>query len=113
MDDDVDWPADRRIAKDPVLGDIPVIGDLGEVAVTDDDQQVEVGLIAILGLVDPIVPSVAPEQDDLVDLAVAPPRLGRARARLPELVHQHPDDPRELVLLALRKIVDAAAHGTI
>ena len=80
----------RGIAQDPVLGDVPVIGDIGQVFVADDDQQIEVGLVAVLRLIDPVVARIAAEQDDLVDLAVALVRLGRARDRLVELLQQDP-----------------------
>jgi len=80
VDDDVDRARDAGVARDPVLGDVPVIGDIGEVFMTDDDQQVEIGLVAVGRFVDPVVACVAAEQDDLVDLAVALVRLGRLRS---------------------------------
>ncbi|GGJ41436.1 hypothetical protein GCM10011393_09500 [Sphingopyxis bauzanensis] len=54
MDDDVDGPRDLRIAQNLILGDIPIFGNIGEIGVADDDQQIIIRLIAILGLVDPI-----------------------------------------------------------
>src|SRR3546814_10955249 len=74
-----DRTGDGRVARDPVLGDIPVVGDVGEILVADDDQQIEVGLIAVLGLVHPVIAGVGAEQDDLVDLAA--PQIGRASCR--------------------------------
>jgi hypothetical protein len=54
VDDDVHGSRDRGIAQDLVLRDIPIIRDLGEVFVADDDQQIIVRLIAVVGLVDPV-----------------------------------------------------------
>jgi DNA-binding protein H-NS len=51
--------ASRGTAQDPVLGDVPVIGDLGEVGVAYDDEQIVIGLIAVLRLVDPVVAGIA------------------------------------------------------
>jgi len=54
VNDDVDRAPDRGIAQDPVLGDIPMIGNVGEILVTDDNQEIKVRLIAFLGRVDPV-----------------------------------------------------------
>ena len=55
MDNDVQRPSDIGVAEDLVLGDVPMVGDVGEILMADNDQQVEIGLIAILRLIDPIV----------------------------------------------------------
>nr|WP_228765832.1 hypothetical protein [Sphingopyxis solisilvae] len=81
MDDDVYGSGDCGLAQDLVLGVIPIIGDLGKILMADDNQQVIIRLIAILGLIDPIAARIAAEQDDLADLAVLLPLLRRARDR--------------------------------
>jgi hypothetical protein len=50
--------------------------------VADDHEEVEVGQLAVLGLVGPVVAGVAAEQDDLENAAVPSPRL---RASAPAL----------------------------
>ena len=51
--------ADIGVAEDLVLGEIPMVGDVGEILMAHDDQQVEIGLIAILRLIDPVVAGIA------------------------------------------------------
>ncbi len=79
----------------------------------DDDEQIEVGQIAVVGLVDPVVAGVAAEQDDLQDFAALPPIRGAAGAlaqRALEIVQQGRADMRELLLLAIRKMVEGGLH---
>ena len=70
MHDDVHRPRDRSIAQDLVLRDIPTVRDIGEVGVADDDQQIIIGLIAILRLVDPVAARIAAKKDNFLDFAV-------------------------------------------
>jgi hypothetical protein len=49
MHDDVDRPADRSVVQDSIPGDVPVVRDIGHILVADDDQQVEIRLIAFSG----------------------------------------------------------------
>src|SRR3546814_3761449 len=60
---------------------VPIFGNIGEVGVADDDQQIKIGLIAVLRIIDPVAATITAEQDDLLDLAVLLPRLRRARGR--------------------------------
>src|SRR3546814_7450114 len=53
MDDDVHRPLDFGVAQNAVLGDIPIVRDIGEVLMIDHHQQIEIGLIAVLGLIHP------------------------------------------------------------
>jgi hypothetical protein len=78
--------------------------------VADDDQQVEVGLVTVLGLVDPVAPRIGAEQDDLVDFAAALVRLSAARDRLVEFLEQDVAHAFQLVLLALGEVIKVGAH---
>src|SRR3546814_2424005 len=91
-------PRDRSIAQDLVLGDVPIFGNIGEVGVADDDQQIKIGLIAVLRIIDPVAANITAEQDDLLDLAVLLPRLRRARGRNGKFVHQNPRRARQFSL---------------
>src|SRR3546814_6877330 len=64
MDDDVDRPTYIVIVQDLVLGDIPIVRDVRQVGMADDDQQIEIGLIAIFGFIDPIRARIAPKEED-------------------------------------------------
>ena len=110
MNDDVDGSSDRLVAQDLILGDIPIVRDLGQIRMADDDQQVEIRLVAVLPIIDPIFARIAAEQDDLVDFAVPPRWLSRPSDRQLELSHQDLHDERELVLLHLRKMIDVRSH---
>src|SRR3546814_1537773 len=111
MHDDVDLTGDGRVARDPVLGDIPVVGDVGEILVADDDQQIEVVLIAGLGLVHPVIAGVGAEQYYLVYLAAPLVRLGGPPDRRLELVDEDLPDALELALLLFGQMVEIVAHA--
>ena len=55
MDDDVHRPPDLGVPQDAVLGDVPIMGDVGEIVMIDDNKEVEIRLVAVLRLIDPIV----------------------------------------------------------
>lgn len=61
----------RLVAVQPVGGLVPVFRKVAELAVTDDDQEVKIGPVALHreGLVDPPTLGVGAEQDDLQDAA--------------------------------------------
>lgn len=61
VDDEVDGAADREVAQDLFLGGPPVVGDVGQLRMADDDQQVEVRQVAIVGLIDPVVAGIRAE----------------------------------------------------
>src|SRR3546814_11995538 len=84
---------------------VPIFGNIGEVGVTDDDQQIKIGLIAVLRIIDPVAATITAEQDDLLDLAVLLPRLRRARGRNGKFVHQNPRSARPFFLLRRGQMV--------
>jgi hypothetical protein len=59
----------------------------------DDDQQIEIGLVSIFRLIHPIGAGIAAEQDDLLDLAIALPRLAGPRRCLGKFCVQDFLDP--------------------
>ena len=79
----------------------------------DDDEQVEVGEIAVVWLVDPVRARIAAEQNDLQDLTALAP-LRRAAGALTqgglEFGQQGRADVRELLLLTLRQMVEGRLH---
>src|SRR3546814_1419348 len=89
-----------------VLVDLPIFGNIGDVGVADDDQQIKIGLIAVLRIIDPVAATITAEQDDLLDLAVLLPRLRRARGRNGKFVHQNPRRARQFFLLRRGQMVD-------
>src|SRR3546814_4509249 len=92
---------------------VPIFGNIGEVGVTDDDQQIKIGLIAVLRIIDPVAATITAEQDDLLDLAVLLPRLRRARGRNGKFVHQTPRRARQFFLLRRGQMVDIISHHRI
>ena len=114
VDDDVNDAADGRVALNPVLGFPPVVGGIGQLRMANNDEQIEVGQIAVVGLIDPVVAGVAAEQDDLPDLAALAPIRGAAGAlaqRALELGQQGRADMRELLLLAFGKMIERGLHS--
>src|SRR3546814_16052686 len=79
----------------------------------DDDQQVIIRLIAILGFVDPVAARIAAEQDDLPDLAVLLPRLRGARDRDGKFVHQYLRRARQFFLLRGWEMINIVSHHRI
>src|SRR3546814_3021618 len=92
MDDDVHRPLDFGVAQNAVLGDIPIVRDIGEVLMIDHHQQIEIGLIAVLGLIHPIIPRIGAEEDDLEDLAILQTRRRRLRRS-----EEHTSEPQSLL----------------
>jgi len=91
------------------LGVHPVVGDVGEVVVVDHDQQVIVRLVAADGIVDPVAPRVAAEEDHLQDPALE--TAGRlALDDVLELPEQHLENKGKLGALAFGKMVEARLH---
>ncbi len=84
--------------------------DIGQVAVIDDHEQIEIRLIAILRLVDPIIARIAAEQDDLQDLAVLARRRGRLGDGLGKLVHQHALHAFQFAPLRRGQMIDILSH---
>ena len=85
---------------------------VGQPLVVDDDQQVEVGLVALgrVRLVDPAAARIGAVKDDLEDAALLLPVLGRKRARLLEFLEQDLHHALELALLGRRKMIEVGAH---
>ena len=113
VDDDVDDAADGRVALDAVLGHVPVVGRFRQLLVTDDDQDVEVGLVAGVRRIDPVLAGIGTEQDDLEDAAVATPGLGRAAAGVDgavEFLEQDRLDPLQFALLPLGQVIQVDLH---
>src|SRR5690606_15073364 len=87
---------------------------VGQLLMADDHQQIEVGQIAVVGFIDPVVAGVGSEQDDLQHPAVAPPRLGApspAFDRGVELGQQGRADALQLALRLDRQVIQISAHG--
>ncbi|MNV21537.1 hypothetical protein D3C71_1124750 [compost metagenome] len=78
MNDDVDGPTDIGVAQDRVLRVPPVVGDVGQLLMADDDQQVEIRQVAVLRLIDPVGARIGAEQDDLQHHPAGPPFLRAA-----------------------------------
>src|SRR3546814_12006501 len=71
----------------------------------DDDQQIEIGLIAIFGFIDPIRARIAPKEDDLEDPAIALPGLACPRGRLGTFAKENFLDPLQLAALDIRPVI--------
>ena len=99
-----------RISRSSAL--YPVGHAVGQLGLVDDDQEVEVGLVALGGvrLVDPAAPRVAAVEDDLAD-----PRLaavaGRLGIRILELLEQERHHPLELAPLRVGQMIEVGTHG--
>ena len=65
---------------------------------TDDDQQVEVGEVTTYRIINPVAARIAPEQDDLEDLAVAEAPHRTARDRLGKSFANDLDHVRQFAL---------------
>ena len=110
VDDDIHRTSDRRIAQDSVFRNEPVLGNIGQILVTDDDQDIVVGLVSVLRLIDPVISSVTAEQDYVLDPAVLLPRLRCARGRECELIHQNLLHALQLILLSREEMVRVVPH---
>ncbi|MCR5869504.1 hypothetical protein LRS12_01265 [Sphingomonas sp. J344] len=110
MHDEIYGTVDRLVSKDLVLSHIPIVCDVGEISVTDHNQQIIVGLVPVLRFIDPIVARIASKEDDLEDLAVTFPWLGSAGDRRLEFSHQRPLDALQLRPLYKRQVVEIATH---
>ena len=93
-----------------VVGLAPVFLEVGQLLVVGDHQQVVVGLVAALGIVDPVAARVASEQDDLEDPPGLAVRGVAAFERVLELGEQDLHDAGELVSLGVRQMVEAGLH---
>ena len=102
----------RQFGEQPVLGLRPELGNVGQILVVDNDQQIEVRIVASDRILDPVAPGIASEQDDLQKLAVAKARLGAMRNRRRESIADNLDDARQLPLLGVRKMADIGPHGS-
>ena len=91
------FPSDNS-RKQPVFGLGPEFRDVGQVLVTDDDKQIEVGEVAPDRIFDPVAARIAPEQDDLEDLAVAEALHRTARDRLGKPFANDLDHVRQFAL---------------
>ncbi len=90
-----------------------IITNIGEIGVADDDQQIIIRLIAILGFIDSVAARIAAEQNDFLYFAVLLPRLRRARGRDGKFVHQSPRRSRQFFLLRLRMVINFVLHKRI
>jgi hypothetical protein len=119
VDDEVDRRAqrfgDRQFAVEPVLGGGPEFDAVGEPVVVDDDQQVEVRLVAFggMGLIDPSAARIAAVENDLEDAPLLLPVRGRNGGRVAEFLEQDLDDTLKLALLGWRQMIEAGPHGSI
>jgi hypothetical protein len=96
---------DAIIAEEPVLGLVPVIDQIGQPLVVDDDEDVVIRIIAANRIGDPVAARIASVEDDLENAALLLPLLRRKRSRVLELGEEDFDDAREVLLLAARKMV--------
>ena len=102
----MDDQADRRrqflghaiIAQEAVLGLVPIVDGIGQPFVVDDDEDIIIGVIAALGIGDPVAARVAAVEDDLEDAALLLPFLRRKRRRVFELGEEDFDDAREVFM---------------
>src|SRR3546814_1317282 len=78
----------------------------------DDDEEVEVGLVALGGmrLIDPSPARIASIEDDLEDARLLLPGGGRNRGRVAELLEQDLHDALQLALLGGREMIKAGFH---
>ena len=109
----IDGSRDCRVALDFVLRYIPIFSDVGQVFVTGDDENVEVGLVSVLWLIDPVSPTVAAKKNNRLDLAVLLPGLRRPRNRDAEFVQQDLRHARQLFLLDHGEMIDVFSHAAI
>src|SRR5579872_1939012 len=87
-----------ELGKQPVLSLGPELRPVGQIFMADDNQQVEVGIIATYRIIDPVAAGIASEQDDLEDLAVAEALHGAARDRFSKTLANQLDDVLKLAL---------------
>ena len=80
---------------------------------TDDDENVEVGLVSVFWLIDPVSPTVAAKKNNRLDLAVLFPGLCRPRNRGSEFVHQDLPHTRQFFLLDYGEMIDVFSHAAI
>lgn len=118
VDDEVDRRSkrlgDAKFLVEPVFSFGPIFDAVGNVLPVDDDEQIEVGLIALGGMwfVDPATTRVAAVQNDLEDstsLALA----GGERLHIVELFEQDLQHAFEFALLVGRKMIEVSSHRTI
>jgi hypothetical protein len=116
VDDEVDRRAqrlrDRKFAVEPVLGGRPEFDAIGQLVVVDDDEQIEVGLIALGGVrfIDPAAARIAAVEDDLENARVLLPVGRRDRGCVAEFLEQNLDDALQLALLGRWKMVETGLH---
>jgi hypothetical protein len=77
------------------------LGDVGEVVMVDDDEDVVIGEVAADRVLDPVAAGVTAEQDDLEDAPVAKTRLGAQTDRIGEPGAHDIDHQRQFPALAL------------
>ncbi|MNS73915.1 hypothetical protein D3C72_1073740 [compost metagenome] len=113
MNDDVDGPTDGGVAQDRVFRVPPVVSDVGQLLMADDNQQIEVGKVAVLWLIDPVSARIRAEEDDLQHHPAAPPLLRAAPAAVLgslETGQQRVPHALKLALLPLREMVQIRPH---
>src|SRR5690606_31013238 len=98
-----------------IVGRVPVGGEVGQILVIDDDQEIIVAHIALggVGLVHPAAAGVGSEQDDLEDPAGLLALGGRELQGILELGEQDLDHAGKLALLSLRQMVQILLHTLI
>ena len=103
---------DAILAHQLVLGLLPVGDTVGEALVVDDDEQVEVGFVALGGvrLVDPAAARVAAVEHDLEDAALLLPCLRGERGGFLEACEQNLEHALKLALLGGRQMIEVGAH---
>lgn len=117
VDDEVDGSGeptgDGQLAHQPLAGAVPEIGLIGEALGVDDDEQVVVGAIAALAIVDPVAARVRSEQDQLEDAAVPVPVGEFGLQGLVELLEEDLRDAVELAAFGIWQMVEAVrVHRT-
>jgi len=109
----VQGPVDGKLPDQPVFELQPVIDALGQPLVVDDDQQIEIGSIALgrVRLIDPAAPGVAAIKDQLLDPALLLPLVRGQRQRILEFFEDDLLHALKLALLVGRKVIEIGTHG--
>jgi hypothetical protein len=108
VDDEAHRRFNRRVMDQPIGGLVPVVGELAELAVVDDDQQIKIGPIALHreGLIDPSTLGVGAEQQNLQDPATLLEFSRTILQRILEFLMQNFQNAANLALLAKWHMVE-------
>lgn len=106
---------DAEFPVQPVFQLEPIGHTIGQPLVVDDDQQIEIGTIALgsVRLVNPATARIAALEDDLLDPAALFPFMPCERHDVLEFLEDHFDYALQFALLVGWKMIEISAHAVL